>query len=115
MSEVEGGGVAAAAADSDADAEEGVQETLEDEMTIKRPAVTFPTCKQSERGAYRSNNKLLGINDHMAAEHNSTSLICMGARATAQEQTVSNIVTKLEPDMFFYFCISPILRAPTKL
>ena len=81
MSEVEGGVAAAAAADSDADAEEGVQETLEDEMTIKRPAVTFPTCKQSERGAYRSNNKLLGINDHMAAEHNSTSLICMGAHA----------------------------------
>ena len=35
----------------------------------------FPTCKQSERGAYRSNNKLLRINDHVAAEHNSTSLI----------------------------------------
>ena len=78
-------------------------------MTIKRPAVTFPTCKQSERGAYRSNNKLLGINDHVAAEHNSTSLICMGARPLKEQTVLSNIVTKLEPDMFlFIFCISDI-------
>ena len=35
----------------------------------------FQTCKQSKWGSYWSNKKLLGINDHVTAEHTSTYLI----------------------------------------
>ena len=48
----------------------------------------FQTRKQTKRGTYWSNNKLLGINDHVTADHTSTSLI-------AGTVVIKNCYTKL--------------------
>ena len=52
----------------------------------------FQTCKQTKWGAYWSNDKLLGINDHVTADHTSTYLIAGTVVITG---SVQNCYTKL--------------------